>query len=139
MEGRLHPLRIDRARFRYRAMIGVGGIGSGAFFALTGNATLGREESRGGRFLDRRDYCTLHIITHYVKTLLGPLFETLPIGRVGDDAAGQELLREMGRAGLDLRYVEITPGSRTLSSFCLVYPDGSGGNLTTTDSASGLV
>ena len=85
MGGRLHPLRIDRSRFRYRAMIGVGGIGSGTFFALTGNATLGREESRGGRFLDRRDYCKLHIICHYVRALLGPEFPTIPIGKVGDD------------------------------------------------------
>ena len=45
-------------------MIGVGGIGSGVFFALDGNHTLGREESRGGRFLDRRDYCKLHIVSH---------------------------------------------------------------------------
>ena len=55
---------------RYRAMIGAGGIGSGAFFALDGEHTLGREESRSGRLLDRRDYCKLHIISHYVKALL---------------------------------------------------------------------
>ena len=50
-------------------MIGTGGVGSGSFFALDGNQTLGREESRGGRFLDCQDYCKLHIISHYVKVL----------------------------------------------------------------------
>ena len=42
------------------------------FFALDGNHTLGREESRSGHFLDRRDYCKLHIVSHYVCRLLGP-------------------------------------------------------------------
>ncbi|NIN09662.1 MAG: hypothetical protein GTO76_13735, partial [Planctomycetales bacterium] len=75
------PLEVTISEPRYQAMIGVGGIGSGSFFALRGNHTLGREESRGGRFLDRRDYCKLHIISHYVKTLLGPEFSTIPIGQ----------------------------------------------------------
>jgi hypothetical protein len=50
----------------FRCLIGTGGVGSGSFFELEGNHTLGREESRAGRFLDRQDYCKLHIITHYV-------------------------------------------------------------------------
>ena len=62
------------ANYRYRALIGTGGIGSGMFFALDGNHTLGREESRSGHFLDRRDYCKLHIVSHYVCRLLGPGF-----------------------------------------------------------------
>jgi ribokinase len=129
------PLHLNAGDCRYRAMLGVGGIGSGVFFALAGNHTLGREESRGGRFLDRRDYCKLHIIAHYVQTLLGPGFTTLPIGKVGDDEAGRRLVEEMKAAGMDTRYVELCPGEQTLTSFCLVYPDGSGGNLTTDDSA----
>ena len=68
-------LNIDMENCRYRAMIGTGGIGMGNFFALKGNHTLGREESRSGRFIERRDYCKLHIVSHYVKTLLG---EDLP-------------------------------------------------------------
>jgi ribokinase len=120
---------------RYQALIGVGGIGSGVFFALDGDHTLGREESRSGRFLDRRDYCKLHIISHYVKALLGPEFATIPIGKVGDDDAGHRLLREMEQAGLDMRYVESCPGQQTLAAICLIYPDGSGGNLTVDDSA----
>lgn len=117
-------------------MIGVGGIGAGSFFALEGNHTLGREESRAGRFIDRRDYCKLHIISHYVQTLLGPRFSTLPIGQVGDDDHGRRLMAEMKEAGLDTRYVRMLAGVPTLFSFCFVYPDRTGGNLTTADSAS---
>ncbi len=124
---------------KYRAMIGVGGIGSGRFFAVRGDATLTREESRGGRFLDRRDYCKLHIISHYVATLLGPGFASIPVGKVGDDDVGMRLLDEMKAAGLKLHHVHVSPGDQTLFSFCVVYPDGSGGNLTTDDSASSRV
>lgn len=124
---------------KFSAMIGVGGIGAGVFFAIRGNATLGREESRGGHFLDRRDYCKLHIIAHYVKVLSRSDFEVIPIGKVGDDDVGHKLLREMSEIGLDLRYVEVSPGDSTLFSFCFVYPDGTGGNLTTDDSASSKV
>jgi sugar/nucleoside kinase (ribokinase family) len=129
------PLRVNIGDCRYQAMLGVGGIGSGVFFALNGDHTLGREESRSGRFLDRRDYCKLHIIAHYVQTLLGPGFTTLPIGKVGDDEAGRRLVEEMQAAGMDMRYVALCPGQQTLTSFCLIYPDGSGGNLTVDDSA----
>jgi ribokinase len=135
----MKALKVDMATCRYQAMIGVGGIGSGRFFALNSNHTLGREESRGGRFLDRRDYCKLHIISHYVKTLLGTGFETIPVGRVGDDEEGKRLFEEMKEAGLDTRYVKRSEGDQTLFSFCLVYPDGSGGNLTTADSACSRV
>ena len=135
----MRALRIDPDKLRYRAMIGTGGIGSGSFFALTGHHTLGREESRGGRFLDRRDYCKLHIISHYMATLLGDGFETIPIGRVGTDDIGAKILTEMGATGMDLSYVRSSPNHPTLFSFCFVYPDGSGGNLTTEDSASSYV
>jgi hypothetical protein len=132
-------LNIDRASLRYRVMIGTGGIGSGSFFELNGNHTLGREESRSGHFIDRKDYCKLHIVSHYVQVLLGPGFRTLPIGCVGDDHTGRTLYREMEEAGLDLTYVTVDPGAQTLFSFCYLYPDGSGGNLTTEDSASSKV
>jgi ribokinase len=130
------PLRVAPDAWRHRAMIGVGGIGTGAFFALAGNHTLGREESRAGHFLDRRDYCKLHIIGHYVQTVLGGGFSTFPIGQVGDDPHGSHLVEEMKAAGLDTRYVRAAAGRPTLFSFCFLYPDGSGGNLTTGDSAS---
>ncbi len=135
----MKPLRIDPDNCRYRAVIGVGGIGSGTFFALNGDHTLGREKSRGGRFLDRRDYCKLHIISHYVHTLLGSTFSTIPIGKVGDDDVGTKLLAEMEEIGMSVQYVERCPGQQTLFSFCLIYPDGSGGNVTTDDSACSKV
>ncbi len=133
------PWRCRRIGWRYRALIGTGGIGSGAFFALDGNHTLGREESRSGRFLDRRDYCKLHIIAHYVKVLLGDAFRVVPVGQVGDDEAGRQLLDEMAQAGLEMRHVRTSPDSQTLYALCFVYPDGSGGNLTVADSASSRV
>lgn len=45
----------------------------------------------------------------------------------------------MEEAGLDMHYVRLSPGDQTLFSFCFIYPDGSGGNLTTDDSASAKV
>jgi len=124
---------------RWRGMVGTGGIGSGSFFLLSGNETLGREESRAGRFLPARDYCKLHIICHYVKALLGDAINVFPVGAVGDDHAGSTLAREMESAGLDLRFVRTLPDQPTLFSFCLVYPDGSVANVTTEDSASGAL
>jgi len=132
-------LKVKAGQLRYRAMIGTGGIGAGVFFELRGNHTLGREESRAGRLLDRRDYCKLHIIAHYVQRLLGREFRTLPIGAVGNDETGRRLLREMTEAGVVTSGVASIPERPTLYSFCLVYPDGSGGNLTTDDSASSQV
>jgi sugar/nucleoside kinase (ribokinase family) len=124
---------------KFRGLVGTGGIGHGSFFLLEGDETLGREESRAGRLLDRRDYCKLHIISHYVKALLGAHFSAYPIGRVGDDADGDRLRREMVSAGLDTRFVKTVAGALTLFSFCFVYPDGSGGNMTTRGSASDTV
>jgi ribokinase len=120
---------------KYAAMIGTGGIGSGAFFALDGDRTLGREESRTGHFLDQRDYCKLHIVCHYMARLMGPDFPVIPIGGVGDDETGERLLLEMAEVGLDLRHVRCSQGLSTMYAFCLIYPDGSGCNLTTADSA----
>jgi len=128
-------LNVNISACRYQAMLGVGGIGTGVFFALNGEHTLGREESRSGHFIDRRDYCKLHIIAHYVQTLLGAEFVILPIGKVGTDEAGGRLLHEIGAVGIDLRHTQSVPGSQTLYSFCFIYPDGSGGNLTTDNSA----
>jgi ribokinase len=132
-------LELEHRSLRYHTLIGTGGIGTGTFFQIRGNQTLGREESRGGRFLDRRDYCKLHILCHYVKALLGKQFAVFPVGRVGDDEAGTRLLQEMREADLSLRHVDTLPEKHTLYSFCFLYPDGSGGNMTTDDSASGEV
>ena len=130
---------MNAANYRYRALIGTGGIGSGMFFALDGNHTLGREESRSGHFLDRRDYCKLHIVSHYVRRLLGSSFPVIPLGMVGADEVGERLLGEMAEVGLDLRYVGRAENRRTLYAMCLIYPDGSGGNVTENDSACAAV
>lgn len=135
----MQPLNIKSENLVYQALIGAGGIGTGKFFALDGNHTLGREESRAGHFLDQRDYCKLHIIMHYVQALLGASFRAIPIGRVGDDSDGHRLVDEMSAVGLDVHHVEIVPGGQTLFSFCFVYPDGSGGNMTTNDSVNATV
>jgi len=122
-------------------MIGVGGIGSGLFFALEGNHTLGRNESRSARLLPVHDYCKLHIIAHYVAALLdvegsGSDFQVLPIGKVGNDSEGLRLKREMAEIGMDTRYVDIIEGQPTLLSVCYQYPDQAGGNITTSESAA---
>jgi sugar/nucleoside kinase (ribokinase family) len=128
----------------YRRLVGVGGIGAGIFFALEGNHDLGRNESRLGRLLDVRDYCKLHIVAHYPAVLLGARgeggpFEVLPVGKVGKDETGLRLRAEMERAGMDVRFVDAVPGRPTLLSVCFQYPDGSGGNVTTIESAAALV
>ena len=119
----------------------MGGIGTGLFFALEGAHDLGRDESRPARLLDARDYCKLHIVSHYPAVLLGARpagepFHVLPLGRVGDDEQGRRLREEMRAAGMDVRYVETMRGRKTLLSVCFQYPDGSGGNITTCDSAA---
>lgn len=132
-------LNFNPDHLRYTGIIGTGGIGSGKFFVLNGDNTLGREESRSGRFLDIRDYCKQHIILHYVKVLLGSSFSVIPIGKIGDDDTGKILFNEMAETGFITNRIEIVPHVSTLFSFCFTYPDGSGGNLTTDNSASAQV
>ena len=132
-------LKFNTGTLRYSGIIGTGGIGSGKFFVLNGDHTLGREESRSGHFLPVNDYCKQHIILHYVKVLLGPLFSVIPIGKIGDDDIGKVLFEEMSETGFKMNNVEVVPEVSTLFSFCFYYPDGSGGNLTTDNSASSKV
>jgi len=135
----LIPLNVDIKNLKYAGLIGTGGIGSGKFFRLNNDHTLGREESRSGHFLNINDYCKQHIILHYIKVLMGPSFSVMPVGKVGDDDTGNKLFEEMGDAGLIMAYIEKVQQLSTLFSFCFYYPDGSGGNLTTDDSASASV
>ena len=137
MGARLSPafLRTD-ASSPYRRLVGVGGIGTGLFFALEGDHDLGRNESRPARLLDVRDYCKLHIVAHYPTVLLGAGLEVVPVAKVGADEAGRRLRTEMVASGMDVRFVETVEGRPTLMSVCFQYPDGSGGNLTTSDSAA---
>jgi sugar/nucleoside kinase (ribokinase family) len=125
----------------YRRLVGVGGIGTGIFFALEGQHTLGRNESRPARLLRIRDYCKLHIICHYIAVLLGAKpngfpFHVVPTGRVGDDEPGRRMIDEMAAVGMDMRYVSVLSDRSTLFSVCFQYPDGSGGNITTSESAA---
>lgn len=121
-----------------RCLIGVGGIGTGRFFALDGDHTMGREESRAGTFLERKDYCKLHIIAHCFKQLALEV-ETVAVGAVGCDEAGERLLAHMREHGMDLRFVRQRSEAKTLDCVVLLYSDGSGGNLTESNSACALV
>jgi len=125
--------------------IGIGGIGAGIVYALQGDHDLGRNESRLGELLDSRDYCKLHITLHYMARLMSRSrrepdpFRVWPIGVVGNDTAGSQLLTEMSSAGMDTRFVRTHPALRTPFSVCFMYPDGSGGNITSSNSAAGAL
>jgi len=132
----MQVLQVDETA-SYQQLVGVGGLGTGIFFALEGEHALGRSESRPGRLLDVRDYCKLQIVSHYVAKLLGNYsFRVFPIGKIGNDAAGQFVLRELADAGIDTRFVQRVTGRPTLFSVCFQYPDGTGGNITTNNSAA---
>jgi len=138
---RLKPLNYEK--LKYSHIIGTGGIGSGIFFKLEGNHTLGRNESRPGKLVACKDYCKQHIILHYATVLLGadPLgdFKVYPVGRVGDDEQGQSLIMEMKNVGMTVDHVLITSNTSTLFSVCFQYADSTGGNITTSENASSKV
>jgi ribokinase len=136
-------LRIDESS-PYCQVVGIGGVGAGIFFKLDGDETVGRNESRLGKLLDVRDYCKLHIVMHYIAKLLGSdvepsSFRVIPVAKVGDDAIGQRLIGEMHDAGIDTSYIRKVANSPTLFSVCFQYLDGSGGNITTSNSAASLL
>jgi sugar/nucleoside kinase (ribokinase family) len=128
----------------FTCAVGIGGIGTGIVFALQGEHELGRNESRLGELLESRDYCKLHIVEHHIARLMGssrdPVsFRVWPVGVVGNDATGRRILTEMSSAGMDTQFVRSHPSLRTLFSVCFNYPDGSGGNITSTNSAAGAL
>ena len=128
----------------FTCAIGVGGIGAGIMYSLHGEHDLGRNESRLGELRDSRDYCKLHILGHYVAKLMGAgsapgSFRVLPIGVVGNDAIGTQILGEMSAAGLDMQFMRRDRSLKTLFSVCFIYPDGSGGNITSSNSAAHTV
>jgi sugar/nucleoside kinase (ribokinase family) len=124
----------------YEALIGVGGIGTGVFFALEGDHDIGRTETRLGQLMDYRDACKLHIIAHMARVLSGPRpFRVIPVGFVGRDPVGRDLLNQMRKSGLETRWVRRTDQAPTLFAVCFQFPDGSGGNLTPTNSACALL
>jgi len=134
---------IDRQGLTYNHIIGTGGVGSGIFFSMTHNHTLGRNESRMATLLPYKDFCKQHIIMHYVSVLLGAKpngeFQSFPIGKVGNDDIGKNLIAQMKAAGMDTKNVTMVDNCSTLYSVCFQYPDKSGGNITTENSASGKV
>jgi len=138
---KLHPLTVTK--YMYTRVIGTGGIGSGMFFKLEGNHTLGRNESRSGDILPFKDYCKLHIISHYIAVLLGSKtdgsFQVIPIGKVGNDETGRRMYEEMKQSGMVMEYVRTIQDESTLFSVCFQYPDSTGGNITTASSASSKV
>ena len=129
--------------FVYDHIVATGGIGSGIFFQLQGNETLGRNESRMAALLPYKDYCKQHIILHYISVLLGAkrsgAFQVYPTGKVGNDATGKNLLHQMQSVGMDTSHVTICDALPTLFSVCFQYPDHSGGNITSGQSASNEV
>src|ERR1700686_2614957 len=136
-------LRVDE-NSPYQQLIGVGGLGTGMFFEFEDNHTLGRNESRPGRLLDVKDYCKLHIIIHYVAKLLGARhsgspFHVVPVGNVGNDRAGHHVIEQMTGVGIDASHVRAIPAAPTLFSICFQYPDGTGGNITTSNSAASVL
>ena len=134
---------ISQAGLAYNHIIGTGGIGSGIFFSMNHNHTLGRNESRMATLLPYKDFCKQHIIMHYVSVLLGAkpngLFQSFPIGKVGNDDIGKSLVKKIKAAGMDTRNVTIIDNYSTLFSVCFQYPDNTGGNITTENSASSKV
>jgi sugar/nucleoside kinase (ribokinase family) len=125
----------------FTCAIGVGGIGAGIMYSLNGDHDLGRNESRLGELLDSRDYCKLHILEHYIAQLMGAdrapgSFRVMPIGVVGNDTIGGQLLDKMMAAGLDTKFMRRDLSLKTLFSVCFIYPDGSGGNITSSNSAA---
>jgi len=134
---------VTSGKLRFDHMIGTGGIGSGMVFSLKGDHTLGRNESRLATLEPYHDYCKLHIIMHYVSVLLGAgptkSFRSFPIGSVGSDDAGKKLLAQMKQAGMAVGSVKKYSHYHTLYSVCYQYPDFSGGNITTENSASSRV
>jgi len=119
-------------------IFGTGGIGTGVLFKFSSDRPLTRDESRPARLTDCKDYCKGHIILHYAAALTGGV-RVYAIGIVGDDEHGARLISEMTDAGVDARFVAKTREARTMYSVCFQYPDGAGGNITASNSASALV
>jgi sugar/nucleoside kinase (ribokinase family) len=134
---------ISQSGLKFNHIIGTGGIGSGIFFSMSRNHTLGRNESRMATLLPYKDFCKQHIIMHYVSVLLGAKpngeFQSFPIGKVGNDDIGKNLVEQIKAVGMDTKNVTRVDDCSTLFSVCFQYPDNTGGNITTENSASSKV
>jgi sugar/nucleoside kinase (ribokinase family) len=121
----------------YKNVIGTGGIGTGILFKLESNQTLGRDESRLAFLTDYKDYCKQHIVLHYIAKLCD--CKVIALGMVGNDIQGLRILAEMQETGIDVSLVEKTEAAKTMFAVCFQYPDNSGVNITTANSACNLV
>ncbi len=125
--------------YRFDKAVGTGGIGVGMLFHTDDDRTLGRSESRLVRLSGAKDYCKLHIVFHYIAKLLAPEIKVLPVGCVGEDAAGERLVSQMQQCGMGLSYVEKRRDYPTAISVCLQYPDKEGCNFTASNGAGEAV
>jgi sugar/nucleoside kinase (ribokinase family) len=121
---------------RYDAIVGAGGIGAGMLFVSENSETLGRSESRPVILSRAKDYCKLHIVLHYAAVLTRGVARTIPIGAVGNDASGLDLLAQMGKAGMETGYIDVSESDVTMVSVCLQYPDKESCNITATNNAA---
>lgn len=120
----------------YKKIVGTGGIGMGMLFHSETMETLARSESRMVILSDAKDYCKQHIVFYYVTVFTKNFSEVYPIGFVGSDANGRNLIEEMQREGMNTRFVGISESEPTMLSICLQYPDKEGCNFTAKNNAS---
>ena len=124
---------------KIKKVIGCGGIGKGLLFHSPNNETLGRSESRLVTISNAKDYCKQQIVFYYIAELLKGKCEVIPVGAVGDDNIGTELVDIMLRQGMDVRYIKQISGTSTMLSICLQYPDKEGCNFTAQNNAAEYV
>lgn len=120
-------------------IVATGGIGTGVIFVLRGEATLGREESRAAQLLAATDYCKLHIVAQTLANFVSPRHEVVPVGAVGDDDAGHRLRKMISQHRMSTDEIAVDVVAPTLFAVAYLYPNGDGGNITATDSASDRV
>lgn len=124
---------------RFTKIIGCGGVGKGLLFCSSINDTLGRSESRLVTLSDAKDYCKQQIVFYYIAEFLKDRAEVFPIGCVGNDSDGKELIAQMERQGMNVSCMELSDTAPTMISICLQYPDKEGCNFTAQNTASGEV
>lgn len=123
-------------KVKYNKIVGTGGIGVGMLFHSETMETLGRSESRMVILSDAKDFCKQHIVFYYVAVLAKDFSEIYPIGFVGNDTNGKNLIVEMQREGMNTRFVGICDNEPTMLSICLQYPDKEGCNFTASNNAA---
>ena len=96
---------------KIKKVVGCGGIGKGLLFHSPNNETLGRSESRLVTISNAKDYCKQQIVFYYITELLKGKCEVIPVGAVGDDNIGTELVDIMLRQGMDVRYIKQISGT----------------------------